>query len=265
MKTSAAPSLLLSLVAIPLVGCSPVGIGSFGSSTSGTQGRLGFAYTSFEECFFGCAADSPLLAGTSEKLDIEGDALGDVYSVVSSNPAVLDVSAQESACCDDGTGGCVLPLSSACKGPVTFSYSADLQALAVGDAEVRVKQPNGELVDALPIHVRDAAAIDFTCSLTEDGVDRPITAITLQGGCMYSVVARDARGAALQATRGFDITTDDATVATVSGDWIVAPADFLVFNRGTGNRGELAAVSPGATTLHVEAAGASRDVAIQVP
>lgn len=174
-------SALTCLTLSALAGCGF----ELGEDTTGDRGRLEFSYT--EECLFGCSVRQPMMAGSTEEIRVTGKRVrrGEV-TVESSNESVLTFVGERR--CDEDT----------------CSALVDVTAHAPGEAELIVRDTDGDLVDRVTIEVRAPASFDIEASVETSANFTAGTEFSMRTGqtLFMRTTVRDADGEQLRVSSG---------------------------------------------------------------
>ena len=243
--------------ALAMVGCTfqP----DFSSTTSGSEGKLGFQYVTSACSLGGCGVDHSAVQGSLVTVSVKGsDGAARMNARLAGAPVGRISSQKESCSCDSGSSGSrSIEPASACGAQETKSctMSVDIETTQAGDAKLEIVEPGGKLVDSAPIHVHGAARIEVD---VREGARRVGEVYEVKKGYKVKLAARvlDADGTEL-------IFTEHG-VAHAYGDRDVLGPDAAVIVGSSDVEDMIAGSKSGDTTVTVTAPGAATVVRFRV-
>lgn len=246
-----------------LTGC---GDAELAKSNRGQLDRVGFQYSSFTDCPFGCSLDQPLLAGSS--IDVQLSNVGDVdeLSVRSSDSGVAMFALRRSCACERNGAG-EPTTSPAVDGSCSTNFTlrcddfVETQTVAAGDATLELFVAGGELLDRAIVHAREPATATFVSSTGGDRETVHDLVLGVGDNHALRVELTDADGQTLLADSGVHFSVDDPNVAAFPTLLAELGSKGLRSVDG-GDRATLVGIAPGTTTLEV--AARSIDAALSV-
>lgn len=231
------------------VACEPQG------STTGDLGRVEFSYGA--SCLAGCGLERPLLAGSTERIDVSGPGDAADIQVRSSRPEVATFVLSRSCSCARQSGNAaevhsVSPDAACADGWEKECQNAILvSAHAPGDTELGLIRADGQLLDQATIRVHRAESIEFSAGERVEAVVGQTESV--------AVVVRDADGQELLAHDGLRWTSSDPFVLAFST--LGGPASEPGHQRASVS---VVGVAPGAAALSVVAGEAEASLLFNI-
>jgi len=246
--------------AAALLGCKPE---DDPEGTLGLQGRIEFSYRG--GCFFGCPLEQPMLAGSSQTIDVS--APGDVEGakVRSSNQSVAEVALERECRCerDDFEGELQIANDATCPRP--WNKHCDnrilVQSHAAGRTELTLTEHDGDLLDRVVLDVREADRIDLYVTRDDTVGRKPPSDQTLTEGGKLQLEAE------LYARDGLELLAVDAVQWHSSAPEVAVISAFLLGRGGdveAGNQVTIEAIAEGEATITVEVPSASAELELVV-
>lgn len=260
------PSLLTIALVTSTVGCG-VDLG-MDSATRGQEDRASFSFRSWHECAFGCPVDRPMMVGTTERIGMVPDDVVPGLVALSSDGAVVVLGTEQyAACCRDSDYGRSCTRldgsdESTCPDTIAYTYAVDLEARAVGSANLALHHPDGALYDWIPVTVQAPERLSAVCrpnrSQTAGSID-----LYASEQCSYEIDAFAAEDLLLQASHGFTVRVADLDVAALHEATLfdIFPVPLAELSDA---HGEVDAIAPGQTQLTIQTAGLQLDLAVVV-
>lgn len=249
--------------------CSAAVIGGCKSNDSevhsrGELDRVSFAYQ--RSCFFGCPLAQPLLAGTRERITLDGPGDGEGVRVESSASEHAEFALERACFCQrsDGAGGRIeIADGAGCKAPYRKHCDNDVlvQAGSAGRARLELFDARDALIDRATVIVAEAESAEFEATFADRLGAVAGESFELAAGESFELALAlyDAEGQKLLAPEGVHYRVQDADVATVNafllggGAELQAGLDVVVNGKAAGE-----------TELEVDVPGLQAQVMLRV-
>jgi len=150
---------------------------TLGTSTTGKNGKLQFAYVS-SQCDLGCALDRPVVQGAMITIQASGADSTVPYTMAVAPTSLGMVTTTETCTCSSSNGnggsGRTVGVTQTCNAGETRScvVSGDVQTAGAGTASIEVLDASGDVVDSAPFTIAPADRIDQSVTIA----NQPATA-----------------------------------------------------------------------------------------
>jgi hypothetical protein len=234
--------------------------------TVGDYGRVSFRYQ--RSCFFGCPLEQPLLAGTREAIGLSdaGDVPG--LKTASNNRNVAEFAVEARCYCEHQNDESVqvdIALDAECD--AGYRKHCDntvlVQANDAGDATLTLKKGDGQIIDSVEVHVREAKRAAVVAKVENELAPHEVDTLALKVNESVELNAAlyDTTGKKLLAPEGvtWRVSSQDNDVAEVSAFLVAAGPEINASLDAT-----LHAIAAGKGTLHIEVPGLDWTVPLTV-
>jgi hypothetical protein len=234
-----------------------------GDGTPGEMGRVSFGYD--RSCFFTCPMEQPLLAGTREKISVDGPGDDRGVEPYTDEPKVAVFAVERDCFCEREDPDTQIEVAEGASCKNGFEKHCDntilVEAGVAGEAVLELRDEDGEPVDRVTVIVREADRARFEASYLDRLEAMEGEAFELEVGetIDLEVTLYDYEGQKLLAPEGVTWRVEDDAVANVS-TWLGGGGAEIHAGLSADVHGE----APGKTRLTVEVPGLEADVLITV-